>query len=126
MAILTTEEINEIRSKSNIVDVIGSYIPLTQRGRNYLCVCPFHDDHSPSMSVSEEKQIYKCFACGNTGNVFTFVENYEGVSFVESVAIVAEKCGIKIDKNKIVKNVSTQFKKEHEIMNLTEKYYQNN
>ena len=87
MAMITNDQINAIRSKANIVDIIGSYIPLTQRGRNYLCVCPFHDDHSPSMSVSEEKQIYKCFSCGNTGNVFTFVENYENVSFLESVAI---------------------------------------
>ena len=126
MAMISNDEINSIRKKANIVDIIGSYIPLTQRGRNYLCVCPFHDDHSPSMSVSEEKQIYKCFSCGNTGNVFTFVENYEGVSFIESVGIVAEKCGINIDKKSFKSTVKSTFEKEHEIMNLTEKYYQNN
>ncbi len=126
MAIITNEEINEIRNKANIVDIVGSYIPLTQRGRNYLCVCPFHDDHSPSMSVSDEKQIYKCFSCGNTGNVFTFVQNYEDVGFIDAVAIVAEKCGIDIDKNKLNSNKMTINKEEFEIMNLTEKFYQNN
>ena len=126
MAVITNEEINAIRNKANIVDIVGSYIPLTQRGRNYLCVCPFHDDHSPSMSVSEEKQIYKCFSCGNTGNVFTFVQNYEDVSFIDAVAIVAEKCGIDIDKNKIKNNKKVINKEEFEIMNLTEKFYQNN
>lgn len=126
MAMITNDEINAIRSKANIVDVIGSYIPLTQRGKNYLCVCPFHDDHSPSMSVSEEKQIYKCFSCGNTGNVFTFVENYENVPFLESVAIVAEKCGIKVDKKNLTSNIKPKFEKETAIMNLTEKFYQNN
>ena len=126
MAVITNEEINNIRSKANIVDIIGSYLPLTQRGRNYLCVCPFHDDHSPSMSVSEEKQIYKCFACGNTGNVFTFVENYEDVSFLDAVMIVAEKCGISIDKSLIKNNKVVSNKEEFEIMNLAEKFYQNN
>ena len=126
MAVITNEEINNIRSKANIVDIIGSYLPLTQRGRNYLCVCPFHDDHSPSMSVSEEKQIYKCFACGNTGNVFTFVENYEDVSFLDAVMIVAEKCGISIDKSLIKNNKVVTNKEEFEIMNLAEKFYQNN
>ena len=126
MAVITNEEINNIRSKANIVDIIGSYLPLTQRGRNYLCVCPFHDDHSPSMSVSEEKQIYKCFACGNTGNVFTFVENYEDVSFLDAVMIVAEKCGISIDKSLIKNNKVVSNKEELEIMNLAEKFYQNN
>ncbi len=126
MALITNDEINAIRSKANIVDIIGSYLPLTQRGRNYLCVCPFHDDHSPSMSVSEEKQIYKCFACGNTGNVFTFVQNYEDVSFLDAVSIVAEKCGIDIDKRKLKSNNILINKEEYEIMNFAEKFFQNN
>ncbi len=126
MALITSDMINTIRNKANIVDVIGSYLPLTQRGRNYLCVCPFHDDHSPSMSVSEEKQIYKCFACGNTGNVFTFVENYEDVSFLEAVAIVADKCGIEIDKSSLSKAKIDSNQEEHKIMDLAEKFFQNN
>ena len=66
---VTEEEIERIRKSANIIDIISSYIPLTQKGKNYFGVCPFHEDHSPSMSVSEEKQIYKCFSCGAAGNV---------------------------------------------------------
>ena len=75
MAYINEQELNELRSNVDIVDVISSYIPLTLKGKNFFGVCPFHQDHSPSMSVSKEKQIYKCFSCGATGNVFTFVEN---------------------------------------------------
>ena len=58
---ITNELINEIRNKTNIVDIISNYVHLDKRGKNYFGVCPFHDDHSPSMSVSTEKQIYRCF-----------------------------------------------------------------
>lgn len=126
MAFVTDAEINDIRAKANIVDIIGGYIPLTQRGKNYLCVCPFHDDHSPSMSVSAEKQIYKCFSCGETGNVFTFVSKYEGVSFIEAVAIVAAKCGLKLSETTFNNNFTDVNKTEHEIMYLAEKFFQNN
>jgi len=117
-------DINAIRMNADIVKVIGSYIPLNQRGKNYICVCPFHDDHSPSMSVSPEKQIFKCFSCGKTGNVFTFVEEYENVSFLEAVSIVASKCGLEFKKVTNTK-VST-FKEDYDVMNLAEKFFQNN
>jgi len=69
---ITNELINEIRNKIDIVEIISNYVPLTQRGKNYFGVCPFHDDHSPSMSVSQEKQIYTCFWCGSTRIGFTY------------------------------------------------------
>ena len=81
--------LNEIRNNLDIVDIISSYLPLTSKGKNYFGVCPFHDDHSPSMSVSKEKQIYTCFSCGATGNVFKFIQDYENISFLEAV----KKCG---------------------------------
>lgn len=122
---ITDEEIEHIRKSANIIDIISSYIPLTQKGKNYFCVCPFHEDHSPSMSVSLEKQIYKCFSCGAAGNVFTFVSEYENVKFLEAVKIVALKCGIPfhgvINKDQPKKN-----RLEYEIMDLTLKFYQNN
>ena len=121
MAFISNDEINNIRARANIVDIVASYIPLTQRGRNYICVCPFHDDHSPSMSVSAEKQIYKCFACGATGNVFTFVAEYENVSFIEAVGIVAQKSGIDIDVGDFKQEVVSQYKEEHKIMELANK-----
>jgi len=81
--------IEDIKNKVNIVDVISKYIPVSKKGRNHVSVCPFHNDTNPSMQISEDKQIYKCFACGAGGNVFTFVEEFEKVSFIEAVKIVA-------------------------------------
>lgn len=117
-------EFKRIQNKANIVEIINSYVPLESHGKNYFGVCPFHDDHSPSMSVSADKQIYKCFVCGATGNVYNFVENYLGVSFLEAVRIVAEKCG----ENFVVRENKKDLKNEkyYEIMNLASMYYQNN
>ena len=126
MASVSNEEINDIRASADIVAIIGSYIPLTQKGKNFVGVCPFHDDHSPSMSVSPEKQIYKCFACGASGNVFTFVAEYENVSFIEAVRIVASKCGKELSITTYNNNVSQVLKEENEIMDLTQKFFLNN
>lgn len=122
---VTDAEIERIRKSANIVDIISSYVPLTQKGKNYFGVCPFHEDHSPSMSVSEEKQIYKCFSCGAAGNVFTFVSEYENVKFLEAVKIVADKCGIPFHGT-IKKEKPKNNEQEYEIMNLALKFYQNN
>ena len=126
MAFVSNDEINAIRAKADIISIVGSYIPLTQRGKNYFCVCPFHDDHSPSMSLSSDKQIYKCFSCGATGNVFSFVAEYENVSFIEAVSIVANKCGMELSQTTFNSNVSQVFKEEHEIMELSQKFFLNN
>lgn len=118
----------EIQRKVNIVDVIGEYLPLEQKGKNYFAICPFHDDHNPSMSISPEKQIYTCFVCGASGNVFNFVMNYENINFTEAVIKVASKAGINIDvKNKLPsKKVDDVNKKFYDMFDLTNKYYQNN
>jgi DNA primase len=126
VALFSNEEINNIRAHADIVNIIGSYIPLTQKGRNYLGVCPFHDDHSPSMSVSSEKQIYKCFACGAAGNVFTFVQDYENVSFAEAVSIVAAKCGMEVSFDPSKSDVIDNYAEEHKIMELSQKFFANN
>lgn len=122
---MNDNEIENIRKNANIVQVIQTYLPLTQKGKNYFGVCPFHEDHSPSMSVSEEKQIYKCFSCGAAGNVFTFVRDYENVTFLEAVKIVAEKCGLTF-KGTIPTIKKKQNIMEYEIMSFALKYYQNN
>jgi len=124
MKLLSQEEINEVRNKSDIVDVIGSYIPLTQKGRNYFAVCPFHDDHNPSMSISPEKQIYTCFVCGKSGNVFNFVKDYEKVTFIEAVKIVADRVGISLHIDSMKKEEQTDD--YHKVYDLANKYYQNN
>ena len=126
MAYVDNEELNDIRSKANIVDIISSYgIEVIKKGKDYVCVCPFHNDHSPSMSISVSRQIYKCFACGEGGNVFTFVQNYEKVSFVEAVKIVAEKIDYHLKNDISVQRVD-KHKKEHDILNLATMFFQNN
>lgn len=114
--------INEIKNKTNIVDVISSYLPLTKRGKNHFGVCPFHDDNNPSMSVSEDKQIYKCFSCGASGNVFNFVADYENISFTEAATLLGEKVNIKIENNNYHKKESPLF----DMYKLATKFYQNN
>ena len=80
----------DVQKHSDIVRVIGSYLNLVKRGKNYMAVCPFHDDTNPSLTVSPEKQLFKCFVCGTGGNVFAFVQKYEHISFGEAVKKVAE------------------------------------
>ena len=123
MAGISNEEFNRIRTSVNIVDVIGSYINLDKKGKNYFGICPFHEDHNPSLSVSEEKQIYTCFVCGATGNVFSFVKDYENISFLEAVEKIADNNGIKLT-NKL--NYIKRYNKEYEIYNLAVKFYKNN
>ena len=125
MANISYEEILSIQRKANIVDIIRDYVPLTQRGKNYFGICPFHDDHNPSMSVSPEKGVYKCFVCGNAGNVFNFVMEYEKVSFYEAVKIVADKIGVSIDIS-TSKKENTKKSPLYDVYNIAYKFYQNN
>ena len=125
MANISYEEILSIQRKANIVDIIRDYVPLIQRGKNYFGICPFHDDHNPSMSVSPEKGVYKCFVCGNAGNVFNFVMEYEKVSFYEAVKIVADKIGVSIDIS-TSKKENTKKSPLYDIYNIAYKFYQNN
>ena len=120
---ITNELINEIRNKIDIVEIISNYVPLTQRGKNYFGVCPFHDDHSPSMSVSKEKQIYTCFSCGATGNVYTFVSEYEHINFYEAVKLLGNKIGYNLGNAKTSGNKED---KSLEIYDSACKFYQNN
>lgn len=125
MAYISEEEINHIRNQANIVDIISGYIPLTKSGGDYVGVCPFHDDHSPSMHVSTKLNIFKCFVCNTGGNVFSFVQKFENVSYPESIKIVANKSGIDFNYQ-IDTHSSSKFKKEFDIMDLSLKFYQNN
>ena len=122
MAYINNEVVNEIRNKTDIVDVISKYVNLTKKGKNYFGICPFHDDHSPSMSVSPDKQIYTCFSCGASGNVFTFVADYEKISFHEAVRLLGEKVGIEVGKS-----ITSDAKKDDyfDIYNIANKFYQN-
>lgn len=118
--------INDIRKNIDIVDVISKYVPLVARGKNYFGVCPFHDDHSPSMSVSKDKQIYKCFSCGATGNVFNFIQDYENVSFKEALKILSEMTGISIQGIDIKSSSNDVNKPLYDIYDVSSKLYINN
>ena len=119
---INNDTINEIRNRTDIVTVISGYLPLTKKGKNYFGVCPFHDDHSPSMSVSPDKQIYTCFSCGATGNVFTFVANFEHISFLDSVRLLGNKLGYDLKASSSVENKNPDY----EICSLASKFFQNN
>ena len=88
------EKIDDVRNATDIVDLIGAFIKLKKRGKNYVGLCPFHTEKTPSFNVSPERQMYHCFGCGVGGNAITFVMEYEKVSFVEAVRSLAEKSGI--------------------------------
>lgn len=93
------ELIDQVQQNNDIVDVINEYIPLTKKGANYVCLCPFHQDSNPSLTVSRQKQLFKCFACGEGGNVITFLQKYDAKSFVEAVQTLADRAGIKLPEN---------------------------
>ncbi len=113
---LTDEVINDIRNSADIVDVIGHYIPLTKKGKGYSALCPFHDDHDPSLSISQDKQIYKCFVCGNGGNVFTFVSNFRKIPFPQAVAEVGALIGKPVELDEVPKKVS-KYQNYYDLLN---------
>jgi DNA primase len=122
MARIPEEEIAEVRRRADIADIIGRYIPVQKSGRDYKAVCPFHDDHDPSMQISETLQIYKCFVCQAGGNVFSFVQKYENVSFPEAVEKVADLIGfnlsVRMEDNRREEDETTA--KYHRILDETD------
>ena len=122
MAFVSKEIIDEIKARNDIVDVIGSYISLNEK---YKGLCPFHDDHTPSFSVHPDKQIYKCFSCGESGNVITFVEKFNQVSFAEALSILAERAGVRLDITQ-PKKVNAHLEKYYDINDTVNKYFKNN
>lgn len=122
---MNNELANEIRSKCDIVDVIGERIPLVARGKNFFGVCPFHDDSNPSMCVSREKQIYTCFSCHATGNVFTFLMNYEHMDFRETLRYLGEKVGVNVSSIHVPRK-NTKYDSLYDAYQFSLKYFQNN
>ncbi|MDE5413912.1 DNA primase [Alkalihalobacterium chitinilyticum] len=102
------EKVEEVRKSADIVEVINEYVQLKKQGRNYIGLCPFHGEKTPSFSVSPDKQLYHCFGCGAGGNVFSFLMELEGLSFVESVAKLGKKANVELP------SISTDQKKSNE------------
>ena len=128
MARYSDEIIDDVRQSNDIVDVISQYVRLKRRGRNYFGLCPFHNEKSPSFSVSPEKQIFHCFGCGVGGNVFTFLTKIEGINFVEAVQQLAERANIQLPtlENNVDSAKEALKAKVYKVNEFTAKYYHEN
>ena len=120
------EIVEEVRQRTDIVDLIGSYVRLQKKGSSYMGLCPFHNEKSPSFSVSASRQIFHCFGCGAGGNAFTFVMEYENYTFVEALKYLAERSGVKLpeieysDEAKQAANFKSRL---YEVYKLSAKYF---
>lgn len=120
------ELIEEVRVRNDIVDVISGYIKLQKKGSSYFGLCPFHNEKSPSFSVSRTKQMYYCFGCGAGGNVFTFIMEYENFSFVEALKLLAERAGIELPEMEYSKEAKEKADLKNtllEVNKLAAKYF---
>ena len=118
--------VEEIRMKNDIVDVISGYVKLTRRGSSYFGLCPFHNEKSPSFSVSPGKQMYYCFGCGAGGNVFTFLMEYENFTFPEAMQALADRAGIDLPKQELSGEAKRESDKRSRLLEINKeagKYY---
>ena len=125
------EVIEEVRSSNNIVDIIGGYVRLQKKGSSYFGLCPFHNEKSPSFSVSPNKQMYYCFGCGAGGNVFTFIMEYENQTFPEAVKILADRAGIALPEAELTEEQKKERNKRQLLLEINKTaanyfYYQLN
>lgn len=122
------EIIDEVRQTNDIVDIISQYVHLKRSGRNFFGLCPFHNEKSPSFSVSPDKQIFHCFGCGVGGNVFTFLTKIEGISFVEAVQTLAERSNIQLPtlENNVDSAREELKAKVFKVNEFTAQYYHEN
>ena len=118
---LAKEKINELKQSVNIIDIIGESVALTKAGRNYLGLCPFHGENTPSFNVVEDKQFYHCFGCGKSGDIFNFVQEIENIDFVEALERLAKVAGVELKRAK----PNTKHKEIKEINYIATKYYYN-
>lgn len=125
MARYSEEIIEQVRQNNDVVDVISQYVHLTRKGRNYFGLCPFHNEKSPSFSVSPDKQIFHCFGCGVGGNVFTFISKIEGIGFKEAIENLADRAGIVLPKstNNEDSRKEELKSKVYKVNNFTADYY---
>lgn len=120
------DTVEEVRIRSDIVDIIGSYIRLKKTGSNHMGLCPFHNEKTPSFSVSQSKQMYHCFGCGVGGNVYTFIMEYENYSFVEALKFLAEKAGINLPEQEYSARDKRRVDLKNKLMDINKeaaKYY---
>lgn len=124
---ISEDKIEEIRSLANIVDTISGYVQLRKRGKNFIGLCPFHQEKTPSFTVNEEKQIFHCFGCHVGGNVFKFLMEYKSISFIEAVQEIAEQVGINLNVQKeAFSSPDSEIEELFEINVLAAKYFSDN
>lgn len=116
-------QVEEIKQKVNIIDVINRYVPLKKRGRHHFACCPFHGEKTPSFTVSEELQIFKCFGCGKAGDVFTFLQEYERIDFREALEELAKLSGVTLVKSSLIDHQESKKKLLIEINSQVAKFY---
>lgn len=121
--LIPQETIENIRKQTNIVDIVGQYVQLKKSGKNYVGLCPFHNEKTPSFSVAEDKQIFHCFGCGKGGNVFSFIQEIEGLHFPEAVERVADLSSIEVSFNlsNQPQTLSPRVLEEHQLIEVHEK-----
>jgi len=123
---LPNDFIDDIRSRFDIVEIVSQYVQLKRSGRNYFGLCPFHSEKTPSFSVSQEKQIFHCFGCGEGGNVFTFLMRIEGYSFPEAVAELARRAGVPLPETRTspaAQKMQRSRQRLEELMKLAARFY---
>jgi len=118
MSPIPPQFIEEVKNVASIVEIIAEYVPLRKRGKNYVGLCPFHQETAPSFTVSEEKQIFYCFGCGVGGNVFTFLMKYKHCSFYEAIEEVAQHYGISLPKENVLPQEDIYYKKRKNLLTL--------
>lgn len=121
--------IDEVRSKNDIVDVIGSYVTLNRRGAGYWACCPFHMEKTPSFSIKQDGQFFKCFGCGESGNVYNFVMKMENVDFITALEILAKKVGMELptlQDNEEMQRKKKERDKVYQILKISTEFYHNN
>ncbi|MEP7147102.1 MAG: DNA primase [bacterium] len=120
------EKLSEIAQANDIVDIVSGYMQVKKRGKSFLALCPFHPDKNPSLHISQEKQVYHCFSCKASGNVYSFVQNYEKISFMDAVQKLAEKAGIELRINSGDYDRSNEISKLFEINKAAVKFFYRN
>ena len=110
---LSDDIIEEVRSRNDIVDVISERVKLQKKGSSYFGLCPFHNEKSPSFSVSGHKQMFYCFGCGEGGNVFSFLMKYDSLTFMEAVKVLADRAGVELPQIEL----SPEEKRKSDIKN---------
>ena len=126
MPFYSDEIVEEVRSRTDIVDIISQYVKLHKRGSTYMGLCPFHNEKTPSFSVSQGKQMYYCFGCGAGGNVITFLMNYENATFPEALQELADRAGVELPKQELSNEQKREADRKSRLLEVQKeagKYY---